>query len=199
MNTPKTFGLKLAAFALTLTFAVLPGTAAPKKAARTAPKAAADTVTIINSGDRLSPGYRVTVTDSGAVHGIVRTHSGKTTIDRKGQMIGPTRERLFADLHNAEPLNRLSTESSNTSSTTAPQASPQQGRQGRRGRRGGFGNRPQPNTTYTAPMTGPQVFVLYRGVRSPNLRAASDDKGKELYQRVKQAIEVVRLPIPDMP
>ena len=199
MNTPKTSGLKLAAFAMTLTFAALPGTAAPRKAPMAAKKAAADTVTIINSGDRLSPGYRVTVTDSGAVHGIVRTRSGKTTIDRKGQMIGPTRDRLFADLHDAEPLNRLSTGSSNTSSNTASQASPQQGRQGRRGRRGSFGNRPQTPSAYTTAVTGPQVFVLYRGVRSPNLRAASDDKGKELYQRVKQAIEVVRLPIPDMP
>ena len=195
MNTSKTSGLKLAAFTLTLTFAALPGTAAPRKAPMAEKKAAADTVTIINSGDRLLPGYRVTVTDSGAVHGIVRTRSGKTTIDRKGQMIGPTRERLFADLHDAEPLNRLSTGQNNTAS----QASPQQGRQGRRGRRGGFGNRSQMPSTYTTTVTGPQVFVVYHGVRSPNLRAASDDKGKELYQRVKQAIEVVRLPIPDMP
>ena len=198
MNSPKNIALKLSAgaFALAATLAVLPGSAAPKKAQTPSRKAtaqsAADTLTIINSGDRLSPGYRVTVTPAGAVHGIVRTRSGKTTIDRRDQMIGPTRDRLFEDLKDAAPLDRLGA----NGGTAAPQNNRQQGR---RGRRGGFGNRTQTTPTYTARVTGPQVFVIYRGIRSPNLRAASDDKGKELYQRVKQAIEVVRLPIPDVP
>ncbi len=190
MNTLK---LTACAIALTTVFAVLPGTAASKKAT-TAPKKAVttayvDILTIINSGDRLSPGYRVTVTPAGTVHGVVRTRSGRITIDRRDVMIAPTRERLFEDLKDAAPLDRLRTDENNIAS--------QNRQQGRRGRRG-YSNR-TPAPTYTGRVTGPQVYVIYRGVRSPNLRAAGDDKGKELYQRVKQAIEVVRLPIPNVP
>lgn len=186
MNTLKTSALTLLAASFALC-AVLPGTAAPKKAAasKKAPTRAADILTIINSGDRLSPGYRVTVTPTGAVHGVVRTRSGKTTIDRRDQMIGPTRDRLFEDLKDAVPLDRLRTDQGNNGY--------QNRQQGRR-----RGNRTQ-TPTYSGRVTGPQVYVIYRGVRSPNLRAAGDDKGKELYQRVKQAIEVVRLPIPNVP
>lgn len=185
MNTLKTSTLTLTAAAFALCAVLLPGAHAQKKAPT---KATGDILTIVNSGDRLSPGYRVTVTPAGAVHGVVRTRSGKITINRRDQMIGPTRDRLFEDLKDAAPLDRLRTDQGS--------AGYQNRQQGRRGGRGGFGNR---TPTYTGPVTGPQVFVIYRGVRSPNLRAAGDDKGKELYQRVKQAIEVVRLPIPDVP
>ncbi len=183
MKTLKPSALMLTAAAFTLSAGLLPGAYAQKKA-----KASGDILTVINSGDRLSPGYRVTVTPAGAVHGVVRTRSGKVTINRRDQMIGPTRDRLFEDLKDAAPLDRLRTGSGNGGG---------QGRQqGQGGRRGGFGNR---TPTYASRVTGPQVFVEYRGVRSPNLRDAADDKGKELYQRVKQAIEVVRLPIPNTP
>ncbi len=185
MQTLKTSTLTLLAASFALC-AALPGTAAPKKAApRKAPVQAADTLTIINSGDRLSPGYRVTVSPAGAVHGVVRTRTGKVTIDRRDQMIGPTRDRLFEDLKDAAPLDELRTDENNSQNR-------QQGRRGRRGSR-------TPAPTYAGRVTGPQVYVIYRSVRSPNLRAARDDKGKELYQRVKQAIEVVRLPIPNVP
>ncbi len=186
MNTLKTSTLTLAAFALCAV--LLPGAYAQKKSPT---KASGDILTIVNSGDRLSPGYRVTVTPAGAVHGVVRTRSGRVTINRRDQMIGPTRDRLFEDLKDAAPLDRLSADGG----SIAPQNNRQQGR---RGRHGGFNNRTS-TPSYTGRVTGPQVFVLYRGIRSPNLRAAADDKGKELYQRVKQAIEVVRLPIPDVP
>ncbi len=188
----KALKVSTAVFALSAAFSMISGAMAQRKApAKAATKPAADVLTIINSGDRLSPGYRVTVTPFGAVHGVVRTRSGKTTIDRRDQMIAPTRDRLFEDLRDAAPLDRLS--------ANGTAATPQNNRQqGRRGRGGGLGNRTQAQSD-TARVTGPQVFVVYRGVRSPNLRAASDDKGKELYQRVKQAIEVVRLPIPNVP
>lgn len=191
MKTLKLSAL-MAAAAFTLCTALLPGAHAQKKAPT---KASGDILTIINSGDRLSPGYRVTVTPAGAVHGVVRTRSGKVTINRRDQMIGPTRERLFEDLKDAAPLDRLRTGGGNSGGgNNGGQGRPQ----GRGGRRGGFGNR-TPTPTYASRVTGPQVFVEYRGVRSPNLRDAADDKGKELYQRVKQAIEVVRLPIPNVP
>ncbi len=188
MKTLKFSTLTLTAATFALCAVLLPGASAQKRAPA---KTSGDILTIINSGDRLSPGYRVTVTAAGAVHGVVRTRRGKITIDRRDQMIAPTRDRLFQDLKDAEPLDRLSA----NGGAAAPQNN---GQQGRRGRRGGFGNRTQTQSN-SGRVTGPQVYVIYRGVRSPNLRAAGDDKGKELYQRVKQAIEVVRLPIPDVP
>lgn len=182
MKTLKPSVLMLTAAAFALSAVLLPGAHAQKKARATT---SGDILTIINSGDRLSPGYRVTVTPAGAVHGVVRTRSGRTTIDRRDQMIGPTRDRLFEDLKDAAPLDQLRTDQGSNGY--------QNRQQGRR-----RGNRTQ-TPTYTGRVTGPQVFVIYRSVRSPNLRAAGDEKGKELYQRVKQAIEVVRLPIPDVP
>ena len=47
--------------------------------------------------------------------------------------------------------------------------------------------------------SGVQVFVRYRGQQSPNLRAVRSSAGKTLYQDVKQALQVLRLPIPDVP
>ena len=182
MKTLNPSVLMLTAAAFALSAVLLPGASAQKRAPA---KASGDILTIINSGDRLSPGYRVTVSPAGAVHGVVRTRRGKITIDRRDQMIAPTRDRLFQDLKDAEPLNRLGTDEGSNGY--------QNRQQGRR-----RGSRTQAPTD-TGRVIGPQVYVLYRGVRSPNLRAAGDDTGKELYQRVKQVIEVVRLPIPDVP
>ena len=46
---------------------------------------------------------------------------------------------------------------------------------------------------------GIHIYVYYHGHQSPDLRLAASGAGKALYQDVKQAIQVVRLPIPNTP
>ena len=141
----------------------------------------AQAVTIINTGDRLTPGYRVTVQPSGALSSALVPFGQKTAIRQANQMIAVNRQRFFADLAAAEPLASLPTGSA---------AAPAAGRRGRRARQ-------------TAPTPGitsyPQVYVRYQGRQSPNLRAAGSAAGRSLYQDVKQVLQVLRLPIPDSP
>jgi len=45
----------------------------------------------------------------------------------------------------------------------------------------------------------PRIVVRYHGRQSPNLRAATTPSGQVLYQDVKQILQVLRLPIPNVP
>ena len=138
-------------------------------------------VTLISTGDRLTPGYRVTVQPDGALASALVPYGHQKPLRRTDRMIAVNRQRFFADLAAAEPLSALPT---GTPASAAP------GRHGRRSRQAA----PVPGVT-----PFPQVFVRYRGRLSPNLRAASSTPGKALYQDVKQILQVLRLPIPDQP
>ena len=124
-------------------------------------------VVIVNTGDRLTPGYRATVGPTGRLTAVLNPIRGQKPIRRTNSMIPATRQRFFADLAKAEPLNRLSV--------------------GATAFRGG------------ARISGPQVFVRFHGQQSPNLRDAQSASGRDLYQDVKQILQVLRLPIPDVP
>ena len=164
--------------ALLLPFALISASAA-------APQSAGQVV-IINTGDRVTPGYRVTVGPHGSLTGVLTPTGRHTPIRRTDRMIAVNRQRFFADLAQAEPLANLP-----AGGTAAPQA-PRSGRRGRGGRRQGT-----PGTPTVSSL--PQVFVRYNGQQSPNLRTAGSTSGRMLYQDVKQILQVLRLPIPDVP
>ncbi len=148
---------------------------------------AADQVVIINTGDRLTPGYQVTVGPHGSLTSVLVPSGQRTPIRRTDRMIAANRQRFFADLAGAAPLSNLPTGSVAASGS---------GRRGRGGRRGGTSS---PSITAAGVNPLPQVFVRYKGRQSPNLRAASSQSGRVLYQDVKQILQVLRLPIPDVP
>ena len=129
-------------------------------AALSAPRPAAGLVTIISTGDRLTPGYRVTVAPSGVISSALVPRGQRRAIRRKDRMIAVNRQRFFADLAASSPLNAVPTNASGSA---------------------------------------PEIFVRYRGRLSPNLRAARSTSGQALYQDVKQILQVLRLPIPDVP
>ena len=137
---------------LLLPFACLPASVA-------APRSTGEVV-IINTGDRVTPGYRVTVEPNGTLASVLVPTGRRKPIRQTNKMIVLTRRRFFADLANAGPLGSL------------PAA--------------GMGS-------------APAVYVRYRGQQSPNLRAAGSTSGQMLYQDVKQILQVLRLPIPDVP
>ena len=124
-----------------------------------APRSAGEVV-IFKTGDRLTPGYRVTVEPSGALASALVPTGRRKPIRRASKMIAVSRKRFFADLANAGPLGGLPA--------------------------GGIGSLPA-------------VYVRYHGQQSPNLRTASSTSGQMLYQDVKQILQVLRLPIPDVP
>jgi hypothetical protein len=148
-------------------------------ASAAAPRPAGE-VTIINTGDRLTPGYRVTVGPRGSLTAVVAPAGRHAPIHRTNRMDAVNQKRFFADLASAEPL-------ANLASGSQPTA-----RRSRRGRGG-----PQAAPARVNPY--PQVFVRYQGRQSPNLRTASSQNGRVLYQDVKQILQVLRLPIPDVP
>jgi len=137
-----------------------------------------DGVTIVNTGDRFVSGYRITVNRDGQLMSTTQVRRGVSAIQRKNQMITAVRERFFSDLAKAEPLNKLST-------------GPGMGTPGRQNRRRVQG--------FVPAVSGVQVYILYKGQRSPNLRAAGSQSGKALYQDVKHVIQTLHLPIPDVP
>lgn len=143
-------------------------------------------VVIINTGDRLTPGYRVTVGPHGSLTTVLVLPGQQTPIHRTDRMIALNRQRFFADLASARPLPSLP-----TGSITAP-TTPRGGRGGRGRRQAGL-----PAAAAINPL--PQIFVQYNGQQSPNLRAARSAPGKALYQDVKQILQVLRLPIPNVP
>ncbi len=157
--------------------------------AAAAPQTAGQVV-IINTGDRLTPGYRVTVGPHGSLTGVIAAARQRTSIRRTDRMVSVNRQRFFADLAQAEPLSNLP-----TGSVAAPPASGS-GRRGRGRRQVGTAS-PGLRAAGINPL--PQVFVQYKGQQSSNLRAASSPSGQALYQDVKQILQVLRLPIPDVP
>ena len=172
---------------LMLWAALLPGllAAGPILAA---PKSTGE-VTIVSTGDRITPGYRVTVQPSGALSSALVPRGQHTPIRRSNTLIALNRERFFADLAKAGPLPNLP-----TGSVTAPF-----GQQG--GRRGGRGRGGQRTPAFTPGRVNPypKIFVRYHGKLSPNLRQASSEQGRVLYQDVKQILSILRLPIPNVP
>ena len=97
-------------------------------------------------------------------------------------MTAYNRQQFFADLAKASPLNALAAPTSSSAPTD------------RRGRRSRNSKPLKP-----AYLTGPQIYVVYKGQTTPNLRVASSPAGKELYQDVRKIIGVLRLPIPNYP
>lgn len=175
---------------LILWMALLPGllAAGPTLAA----PAAGGTVTIVNTGVGLTPGYRAIVAPNGALSATLKPRRGRT-IHRDNMLIALTRKRFFADLQKAEPIDRLPT------GTIALSGSRQV--------KGGQGNR-RFREQQTVPagsarrlnVTGrPQVYIVYGGKQSPNLRTVNSDAGRALYQDVKQILQVLRMPIPNVP
>jgi len=162
--------------ALILPFALTSASAA-------APRSAGQVV-IVNTGDRLTPGYRVTVGPGGSLTAVIVPTGRQAPIRQTDRMIAVNRQRFFADLASAEPLASLPTGSLSTASA----------RRGRR-RRG----TPQASAVGARVNPYPQVFVRYQGRQSPNLRTASSQSGRVLYQDVKQILQVLRLPIPNVP
>ncbi len=171
--------------ALLLTFA-------PISAAVAAPVPTGEVV-IVSTGDRLTPGYQVTVQPSGIIASTLIPRRRHAPIHRTDKMIAATRQRFFADLQKAEPLDRLPT------GTIALNGSRQV--------QGGSGSRRFRQRQATPAGSGrrldatgrPQIYVVYGGRQSPNLRAVNSDSGRTLYQDVKQILSVLRMPIPNVP
>jgi len=46
---------------------------------------------------------------------------------------------------------------------------------------------------------GIHIYLRYHGEQSPDMRQVSAPTGEQLYQDIKQAIQVLRLPVPDTP
>ena len=57
----------------------------------------------------------------------------------------------------------------------------------------------RPDTAPTDDAPGIHIYVLYHGHQSPDLRLSASSAGESLYQDVKQAIQAVRLPVPNTP
>ncbi len=140
----------------------------------------ANSVTIINTGYGALPGYRITVAQDGHLSSAMQPRFRAKPIVRTDQMTTLNRQEFFRDLRKAEPLNALSTG-----------ANPR-GRKGRRGRR-------TMAQGMAVNVPGPGVYILYRRQRTPNLRAVGSAAGKALYQDVKKIMQVLRLPIADVP
>ena len=164
--------------ALLLTFA-------PVSAAVAAPPPTGEVV-IISTGSRLTPGYRVTVQASGISASTLVPRGQLPPIRHTDKMIAATRQRFFSDLAKAEPLPNLPTD--------LLSASPVQ--QGGRRRRGG---QAAPRAAAGRVNLYPEIFVRYQGRQSPNLRQASTEPGRVLYQDIKQILHVLRMPIPNVP
>ena len=157
--------------------AVLLLTFAQISAAVAAPAPAGEVV-IINTGDRLTPGYRVTVQPSGVIASTLVPRGHHLPIRRTDKMIPVIRRRFFSDLAKAKPLQSLPTGSLNAPSMQ------------QRGRSRVATGRVNAN---------PEIFVRYQGHQSPNLRQVNTKPGRVLYQDVKQILSVLRMPIPNVP
>ena len=144
--------------------------------------AATDTVDVISTRSGVLPGYRITVSPSGQIASTLQPRYREKAIVRKDQMTPSNREQFFRDLSKASPLGSL---------PVGPARRIAGVRRGRRGQ-----NRP-PRPTASLP--GPQIYVLYHGQHTPNLRVVGSGTGKALYQDVKKIMQVLRLPIPDYP
>ena len=71
-------------------------------------------VVIISTGDRLTPGYHVTVTPSGVISSVLVPRGGKRAIRATNRMIAVNRQRFFTDLASAGPLAALPTDALGT-------------------------------------------------------------------------------------
>ena len=102
--------MKALTFSCTLCAALLLPVALASASIAAPPRAGE--VVIYSTGDRLTPGYRVTVEPNGVLSSVlVPFHHGKP-LRRKDRMIAANRRRLFSDLANAGPLTSLPTEAS---------------------------------------------------------------------------------------
>ncbi len=81
-------------------------------AALSAPRPAA--ATIISTGDRLTPGYRVTVSPSGVIASALVPRGGRRAIRRTDRMIAVNRQRFFADLATSSPISAVPTGASSS-------------------------------------------------------------------------------------
>ena len=158
----------------------LPFGAGPVRAQGT--RAAAQSVTIINTGVGRVPGYRIIVSPDGHIQAIMQPRHRDKPIVRTDQMTALNRQAFFRDLRKVGALNALPVGTGR--GTTG----------NRRGQRTQF--RPSGAAGY---LPGPQVYVLYRGQQTPNLRAAGSSTGKVLYEDVTKIMAVLRMPIPDYP
>ncbi|MDQ2800931.1 MAG: hypothetical protein M3Y13_14965 [Armatimonadota bacterium] len=152
------------------------GMAAPPAVKGAAPMAG--DITIIDTGDAYVPGYRITVGSAGELRAVSFARNGGPTIRRQDQMTPENHKRLLADLAKAAPVNAIP-----TGITATPF--------GRRRRRI---QTPPPRQIY-----GAQIFVVYQKRTSPNLRMAASGAGKTVYQDIKQVMQVLGMPVPDVP
>lgn len=136
-------------------------------------------ITIIDTGDTYVPGYRITVGPTGELRATSFARNGRPTIRRHEQMTSEVHQRFLADLAKAAPVNNLP--AGNVANTI----------------RGG--RRRRVVTPPPKPVTGAQVFIVYQKRTSPNMRIAASEAGKTLYQDIKQIMQVVRMPIPNVP
>ena len=81
-------------------------------AALAAPRPAAGLVTIISTGDRVTPGYRVTIFPNGVLLSVLVPRGRRQAIRRTDRMIAVNRQRFFADLAASSPLNTVPTNAS---------------------------------------------------------------------------------------
>ncbi len=143
---------------------------------------AAQPVTIINTGVGRIPGYRITVSPDGHLQVIMQPLHRAKPIVRTDQMTSLNRKQFFRDLNKAGALNAL----------------PVGMGRGTTGNRRGRRAQPKP-LGMARYLPGPQVYVLYRGQQTPNLRAVGSHTGKVLYGDVTKIMAVLRMPIPDYP
>ena len=75
-----------------------------------APRSSSNVV-IISTGDRMTPGYHVTVTPGGVISSVLVPRGGRRPIRATNRMIAVNRQRFFSDLASAGPLAAMPTDS----------------------------------------------------------------------------------------
>jgi hypothetical protein len=141
-----------------------------------APAKPASPITIITTGDRYIPSYRITVDVDGQLSAVTFPRNPAHQLRRTNKLIPANRKRLFSDLAKAEPIRAL------------PSGRNLAALRGRR----------QGRIAPTGP-SGMRVYVQYGGQQSPDLRQASSAAGQKLYQDVRQIMAVLGMPVPNTP
>lgn len=141
-----------------------------------------ETATIISTQYGSLPPYRITVSPSGEITSTIQAHGRVKALVRTDQMTAFNQHRFFRDLAKAGRLNTLPV---GIGQVPAPN---------RRGRRRQY----RPSAGMVS-LPGPQIYVLYQGQHTPNLRLASSNAGQVLYQDVRKIMQVLRMPVPNYP